>query len=353
MDFELDDDQLQLQAAARAVLARECPPTIVRAAVEGGEDGSGLWATMVELGWPAMAVPESDGGMGATAVELAIVLEEGGYAAEPTPLLATTTQFTPLVRALGDADQCRELLGGIAAGRTGAVAADGVEAEPEGGRWRLAGCAPWVVDGDRADEIVVLTASEAFVVPGTEATATRIATFDRSVHVASVRFDGVVVPAERRLAWSDEAVDAARQEAVAGLAAAMVGTCQRIVDLTVEYVKQRHQFGVPIGSFQAVKHKAVDMFVAVQRARVLAQFAALTIAAGDPRQAVAASMAKAAAGDCQQVVFQHGLQLFGGLGYTWENDLQLFLKRAKTGELLLGGASAHRARVAEAVLPAS
>ena len=111
-------------------------------------------------------------------------------------------------------------------------------------------------------------------------------------------------------------------------------------------MKQRHQFGVPIGSFQAVKHLAVDMYVAIERARALAQFAGLTIAEDDDRRAIAPSMAKAAAGDCQRIVFQHGIQLFGGLGFTWENDLQLYLRRAKAGELLLGGSAEHRARVA-------
>jgi len=127
----------------------------------------------------------------------------------------------------------------------------------------------------------------------------------------------------------------------------MVGACQRILDMVLEHVRTRHQFGVPIGSFQAVKHKAADMHVAVERARALAYFAALTIAADDPRRALAASMAKAAAGECQSLVFRHGYQLFGAMGYTWENDLQFALKRAKAGELMLGTAVEHRARIVE------
>ena len=112
--------------------------------------------------------------------------------------------------------------------------------------------------------------------------------------------------------------------------------------MAVGHVKQRVQFGVPIGSFQAVKHKAADMYVAIERARALAYFSALTIAEDDPRRARAALMAKAAAGECQQVVFKHGLQLFGGMGFTWENELQVYLKRAKACDLLLGTASVHR-----------
>ena len=112
-------------------------------------------------------------------------------------------------------------------------------------------------------------------------------------------------------------------------------------------MRTRNQFGAPIGSFQAVQHKAADMHVAIERARALAYFAALTIAADDRRRRMAAAMAKAAAGECQALVFRHGFQLFGGMGFTWENDLQLALKRAKASELMLGGASEHRARIAE------
>jgi alkylation response protein AidB-like acyl-CoA dehydrogenase len=131
------------------------------------------------------------------------------------------------------------------------------------------------------------------------------------------------------------------------MAVTMVGACQRILDLVLDHVRSRHQFGVPIGSFQAVQHKAADMHVAIQRARALAYFAALTIAADDPRRRLAAAMAKASAGECQSLVFRHGLQLFGAMGFTWENDLQFALKRAKAGEHLLGGAAEHRARIAE------
>jgi alkylation response protein AidB-like acyl-CoA dehydrogenase len=117
--------------------------------------------------------------------------------------------------------------------------------------------------------------------------------------------------------------------------------------MTLAHVKTREQFGVPIGSFQAVKHKAADMHVAIERARALSYFAALTIASDDPRRRAAASMAKAAVGECQSVVFANGYQLFGAMGYTWENDLQFALKRAKAGELMLGGAAEHRALIAE------
>jgi alkylation response protein AidB-like acyl-CoA dehydrogenase len=146
-----------------------------------------------------------------------------------------------------------------------------------------------------------------------------------------------------------DGLERARQVAVTALAATMVGASQRILDLASEHVGSRHQFGVPIGSFQAVKHMLVDVYISIERARALSHFAALTLAEDDDRRTMAASMAKAAAGDCQRVAVQHGVQVFGGLGFTWENDLQLFVRRAKAGELLLGSTAEHRARVARSV----
>lgn len=135
--------------------------------------------------------------------------------------------------------------------------------------------------------------------------------------------------------------------ALMGLAISTVGSCRRILDLAVAHVKERVQFDVPIGSFQAVKHKAADMYVAIERARALAYFSALTIAEDDPRRSRAASMAKAAAGECQRIVFHNGFQLFGAMGFTWENELQIHLKRAKAGDLLLGTAAVHRRALLE------
>jgi alkylation response protein AidB-like acyl-CoA dehydrogenase len=162
--------------------------------------------------------------------------------------------------------------------------------------------------------------------------------------VADLSFGGVRVPDGERLTVDSER---AHHIALTGMAIHMVGACQRILDLVLEHVGSRQQFGVPIGSFQAVQHKCADMHVAVERARALAYFAALTISADDPRRRLAAAMAKASAGECQSLVFRNGLQLHGAMGFTWENDLQFALKRAKAGELMLGGAAEHRARIAE------
>lgn len=324
MLFEFDSDQRMWRDTVRKVVAKECSPALVRGVAVDGVDPDPLWRLYAGLGWTELGEPE--------AVELAIVLEELGRATDPTPYLATMTQFAPL--APGSAEP----------GQRGAAVFDGVTASRDGAGWLLTGTARYVLDGDRADRLAVVTGDGVFVVPAAEVTATRVPVFDPVLHAAHVTFDGVRVTGEHR-SLADPA--RARQLALTGLALTTVGACQRVLELTLEHVRSRKQFGAPIGSFQAVQHKAADMHVAIERARALAYFAALTIAADDPRRRLAASMAKAGAGECQAMVFRHGLQLFGAMGFTWENDLQFPLKRAKAGELLLGGAAEHRALIAE------
>jgi alkylation response protein AidB-like acyl-CoA dehydrogenase len=358
VDFELDDEQVELQRVVRDVAERECPASLVRAVVGGSDDGSGLWKTFVELDWPSLTVPAGDGGMGMSAVELVITLEELGRVADPTPFLATTSQYVPVVRECAGPDRRTPLLAAVCAGGTGAAAfaAGTAHARGDGDGWLLGGTARHVIDGDRADEIAVVAGTEAgagvFVVPAGDVAVTREPTFDGSFHLATVDLDGVRVAADRAFTGPgvEAGVERARQEAVAGLAAVMVGASQRVLDAVVAHIRERRQFGVPIGSFQAVKHMAVDVYVAIERARALCHFAALTIAEDDPRRELAASLAKTAAGDCQRIAAQHGVQLFGGLGFTWENDLQIYLRRAKVGEPLLGSTTEHRARAARLVL---
>jgi alkylation response protein AidB-like acyl-CoA dehydrogenase len=164
---------------------------------------------------------------------------------------------------------------------------------------------------------------------------------------------GRVTVSDDGLAGAEDVFDVpptARDEAAVGVAVETVGTCQAIFDLALEHAKTRVQFGVPIGSFQAIKHKFADMFVALEKARATAYFAAACLAEGDDRVPLAASMAKAAAGDCQRLLAAEGIQILGGMGYTWEHDMQLLVKRAKTGESLFGSTHEHRARVADLVL---
>jgi hypothetical protein len=298
VEFEFDEDQLLLRQSVRETLART-------SALPENE----LWATYTALGW-----------LEAPPVELAIVLDELGYVADPTPFLATATWFAPLAGRLP-----------VGSG-TGVFDGDG----------------RFVLDGDRADEVALLTGDGVVVVSGAELTAERLDTFDLRLHVAHVTSgDPGGAPVASVGPGGVRLVAGIPDLALMGLAVTSVGACRRILDLVVAHVKQRHQFGAPIGSFQAVKHKAADMYLAIERARVLAYYAALTIAEDDPGRHRAAVMAKAAAGECQEVVYRNGTQLFGAMGFTWENELHVYLKRAVAANLLLGSATAARKALLE------
>ncbi|HKH53262.1 MAG TPA: acyl-CoA dehydrogenase family protein [Mycobacterium sp.] len=325
MLLEFDADQRLWQETVRDAVAKQCPPSLVRSVAEDGVDPTPLWKTYVDAGWTELTDPQN-------AVELAITLEELGRATDPTPYLATLTQFAPLAGDRFDPQQA------------GTAVYGGVSARRDVDGWVLDGTAHHVLDGDRAERLAVVTEAGVFVLDAGDAVVRRTPVFDPVLHIVEVSLSGVQVPDSDRVHVDSEK---AHHVALAGIAITTVGACQRILDLVLEHVKQRQQFGVAIGSFQAVQHKAVDMHVAIERARALSYFAALTISADDPRRRLAAAMAKAAAGECQAVVFRHGLQLFGAMGFTWENDLQFALKRAKAGELLLGGAAEHRAIIAE------
>jgi alkylation response protein AidB-like acyl-CoA dehydrogenase len=335
MLLEFDEDQRLWQETVRDAVGKQCPPTLVRGVAEDGVDPGPVWNAYVEHGWTEMNDPE-------TTVELAIVLEELGRATDPTPFLATMSQFAPLA---GDRFDSRA---------SGTAVYGGVTAHRDGDGWVLDGTARHVLDGDRAEWLAVVTDAAVFVVNADEAVGQlskrRSSVLDPVLHVADLTFDGLRLPDTARVAVDAER---ARHVALMGVAVTMVGACQRILDLVLDHVRSRHQFGVPIGSFQAVQHKAADMHVAIERARALSYYAALTIAGDDPRRRLAAAMAKAAAGECQSLVFRHGLQLFGAMGFTWENDLQFALKRAKAGELMLGGTAEHRARITEEYRAAS
>lgn len=373
MDLELSDDEADLSGNVRAVLEGICPPAAVRAVFEGKGDAASIWVRMVELDWPALAIPEAFGGVGMGYTAVALVAEELGRAVAPGPFLATVTQFVPAVRELGgESTLASTLLSQVAAGEvTGTVAlAEGGRWEPAAAAatasetadgWVLQGAKCAVLDGAEVDEVLVVARGEgtsgtgglgAFVVPGASLAATPRAAVDPTLALADLVLDGVVVPPDRVLAAPGAAgvagaLDRAGHEAVVALAASTVGACRVIFERTLDYAKVREQYGRPIGSFQALKHRLADMYLAVERATSLCYFAALTIAEEDPRRAEAAAMAKAAAGECQQLVVRDGIQIHGGIGVTWENDLHFSVKRAVAGDALYGNAVHHRARLAQ------
>jgi alkylation response protein AidB-like acyl-CoA dehydrogenase len=348
------DEQEELRSAIRAVLAKECPPSLPRSIVEGKGDADDLWAKMVDLDWPALTVPEADGGIGYSYVELAVLVEELGRVVAPGPLFTTVTQYAPFVREGGGS------LAAVASGEvTGTVA---IAEQPTG--WSLDGIRTTVSGGvltgrkhhvlcPDADRLAVVARQDdgelaVAVVPAADVTVDEIVPLDRTRPVGHMSFDGVAV--EEVLPAGADAVRRALEEATVAMAIETLGTCQAIFERTLQYAKDREQFGVPIGSFQAVKHRLADCYIALERARALCYFAAACLAEDDPRRHDATALAKSAAGDCQRFVAAEGIQLLGGIAYTWEHDQHLWVKRAFTGDLLFGTAREWREPVADFIL---
>jgi len=370
VDLEFTSEQEELRSSVRSFLDKECPTDLVRAVVETGESAEALWRAMVELDWPALAVPEEDGGIGLTFVETAVVVEELGRVVAPGPLLPTVTQFAPMVREVGSAEQRHRFLSGVASGETvGTVAlADhprswrlrdlSMTAERVEGGWVLDGTKLGVLAGAGVTEVAVVARAgeglSAFVVPAGQAGLAPMHTLDASRTLCRATFEHVLVPDDRALGepGGDVATDGvvrAVQEATVALALETVGACDALFQMVLAYVKDRRQFGVPVGSFQAVKHKMSDMFLAIERARSLCYFAVAAIDEDTAGRATVAAMAKAASDDCQRLVCREAFQSFGGIGFTWEHDSHLFIKRAETAATLFGGASEHLLSVADSL----
>ena len=368
MDFEITPEQQELIDSVRSVLAHECPTALVRDIVENGSAPEQPWKSARELGWTSIDLPETLGGLELGFTALGLVIEQHGCRIAPGPFFATVTQFLPLVCEAGAPDQLERFAAPAGSGeRSGALAIDhgraaehapgeGLRARRDGAAWILEGERRYVLDGDVADEIAVAARVDAgdgvglFVVPQGAAKARRVVALDASRPPAHLRFDGVRVEPERVLGppgASARALGRALERATVAAALECVGTCQSLLEITVEHAKNRRQFDQPIGAFQAIQHKCADMFVQVEKARATGYFAMMALAEDDPRRSLAASMAKAAASDCQRLVCKEGIQIHGGMGYTWESDVQLFVKRAKTLEALFGTGAQHRQRIAD------
>ncbi|MEY2424045.1 MAG: hypothetical protein QOI95_4112 [Acidimicrobiaceae bacterium] len=330
MQLDFTPDQEELRSSVRSVLEKECTRAVVREHVdhvvrdEASDASTTLWNTFVSLDWPALTIAEEHGGIGLGYPELAIVAEELGRVLALGPLLTTIAGFVPLVR---EADGGEPWLAKVAAGEISGAAAF----TPK-----------HVLCGGEVDVIAVVLDGELAIVPP------RVTNTIESVDATRTLVD-IDVGDGPRLPISGDGVQRALEEMTVAIAFELVGTCQTIFDTNLQYAKERQQFGVPIGSFQAVKHKLANMFVAIQRARALCMFAAATINEDDERRSTATSAAKAAAGDCQKLVASDGVQLLGGIGYTWEHDQHFYVKRAKVSDALFGNASHHRQKIADAL----
>src|ERR1700739_4336453 len=240
MLLEVDADQRLWQETVRDAVGKQCPPTLVRGIAEDGVDPTPVWKAYVEHGWTEMNDPED-------AVELALVLEERGRATDPTPFLATMSQFAPLAADRFDPQA------------SGTAVYTGVTAHRDGDAWVLDGTAKHVLDGDRAEWLAVVTDAAVFIVSAAEVAGQmsrrRSSVFDPALHVADLTFDAIRLPHRARIGGD---VERAHHVALMGMAITMVGACQRILDLVLDHVRSRHQFGVPIGSFQAAQHNGDD-----------------------------------------------------------------------------------------------
>ncbi|MFE1944781.1 acyl-CoA dehydrogenase family protein [Streptomyces massasporeus] len=413
MDARFTDEQDEIRRTLRELLGKRCGPEELRAAVDtpAGHDPA-LWTTLAEqLGLPGLALPETYGGVGCTATELALACEETGRTLAPTPLLATAVLAAPLLLALGTDAQRAALLPRIASGgltaalavpgpalatalaltgrdRHGAWAgggrAGGVQARRAEGGWQLYGQVDQVLDGHSARLLVVAAHTGGFarsrvllfLVRGDATGLTRV----RQTALDATRPQGRIqlrhVPAEL---LGDETVDTlsalARlgDTAAACLATEAVGAAGRVLERTVEYVGQREQFGRPVGSFQAVKHRLADAYVQVQAARSAAYYAAWSAAteatattsatttattgataattasgAATTREETAGALALAQALEALRRAAAEGIQLHGGIGFTWEHEAHLYFKRAAGDELLFGPVHRLRAHAADA-----
>lgn len=371
MDFDLSKPQKLLKESARALLMRECGPGRVRELMETETaHDEGLWRSVADQGWTGLSVPEEQGGLGLGLVEMAAVAEEMGRACLPGAFLSTLFAAA-LVERAGSAVQRAKYLEPIAAGELKATVAlleesanwepEGVSlsATREGGGLSMTGRKLFVPDAEVADLIIcVARDGDALVLlpvaRGAEGLSVKpMPSMDATRKLYEVGFEGVTIAEGDALGADGDARGALRgalEAATAVLCAEMVGGMQWVLDATVEYAKTRQQFGRPIGSFQAVQHMCADMLLMTESARSAAYYAAWALTERDPNASAAVSIAKAYCSDAYREVANRGVQVHGGIGFTWEHELQLYYKRSKSSETLYGDATYHRERIARIVV---
>ncbi|MQY09531.1 acyl-CoA dehydrogenase family protein [Actinomadura macrotermitis] len=341
MSLVVSEEQEELRRALRRFFADKSPSAEVRRLMGSAEGyDPKVWAQMAEqIGLQGLAIPEEYGGAGFGMRELAIVFEEMGRALVCAPYLATILGAAAVLAA-EDEELKWEVLPGIADGTMiAAVAVEGVTARETAEGWALDGIASYVVDGHLADLVVVCGDDGLFAVQDGFG-RTPLPTLDQTRRLTRLEFDGT--PA-RRIGGPRRHVE---DVAAVALAAEALGGAQRMLDLTVEYVKVRRQFGRPIGSFQAIKHRCADMFVLVESARSAVLQAAAVADESPEELPMAAAVAKAYCTDAYFQVAGEAVQLHGGIGFTWEHDAHLYFKRAKSCQELFGSAARHRERLA-------
>jgi alkylation response protein AidB-like acyl-CoA dehydrogenase len=369
VNFAFNEEQEELRKALRRFLEEKSPETEVRRLMDA-EDGfdRAVWTQMAEqLGLLGLAIPEAYGGSGFSYVELTIVFEEMGRALLVAPYFASVALAANLLLASGDEDAKSAYLPGIAEGATRATVAltepagrwdeAGVTlpATPAGAGWTLSGDKSFVIDGHTADLVLVAARTDAgvsiFAVDkGADGfTATSLPTMDQTRKQAKLTFDAT--PA--RLIGTDGEgwgpISKMLDLAVVALAAEQVGGAQRVLDMAVQYAKDRVQFGRPIGSFQAIKHKCADLLLEVESAKSAAYYAGWVAAEDSDELPVVASLSKSYCSEAYFHAAADNIQIHGGIGFTWEHPAHLYFKRAKSSELLFGDPTYHRELLAQRI----
>jgi len=351
VDFELTEEQAALREVSRGLLAVNCPPQLVRSLASAGKDTDDkLWQRGAELGWIGLAVPEELDGAGQGVVELCLVAEELGRAAAPGPFLDSALTALALARA----GRRAELVGSLAAGEvTASLAHHGaVFGSRDGDELVLSGRATAVQAAASADWLLVTVSVDQegrrLVLVRRELVRVEPRrTLDETRRWYDVILDGVRLSDADNVTVDEAEVGWLADAGAVLTAADSLGVGERLLEMTVGYVKVREQFGRPIGSFQSVKHKLADMLTTLKGARAATYYAAMALDAGVADAASASSVAKAFTGEGVAALAGEALQTHGGIGFTWEHDLHLYLRRAKVNEVLYGAAAEHYERLVE------
>ncbi|MFQ5947773.1 MAG: acyl-CoA dehydrogenase family protein [Acidimicrobiia bacterium] len=375
MNFAFSEEQELLRETARRFLEDKAPSEKVRELMETDEGyDPALWSEVAQMGWQGMHIPEQYGGAGFSYLELIVLMEEMGRSLFPIPYLSSVVLGANAILVAGSEDQKNELLPGIASGeRIAALAqveasgrwdAEGIQlaAKEDGDEYVLSGTKLFVVDGHTADTVIVAARTSdgggpedgvsLFVV---EADASgierrRLETMDMTRKQAEITFEDVRVPALALLGEEGRGWPTLRRVldlAAVALAAEQVGGAQKCLEMAVEYAKVRVQFGRPIGSFQAIKHKCADMLVQVESAKSAAYYAGWAASEDNEEVPVVAPLAKSYCSEAYFFAAAENIQIHGGIGFTWEHDAHLYFKRAKSSELMFGAPAYHRELLAQ------
>jgi len=364
MNFAFSDEQEELRRYTRQWLTEKAPSSKVRELMESetGYDEA-QWKEIAELGWQAMAIPEEYGGAGFGFLEMVVLLEEQGRTLYPSPFFSTVVLASNALLLAGSEEQKMRWLAPIAAGDLVATVAytepngrwdeSGIEASAtlDGDEWVITGTKSYVIDGHTADLLIVAARSpegvSLFAVPADAQGVgrRRLETMDMTRKQAEIVLDDVRVGDDAIVGvegggWAT--LEKLLQIAVVALAAEQVGGAQRCLDMAVEYAKVRYQFGRPIGSFQAIKHKCADMLVQVESAKSAAYYAGWAVSEGNEEVAIVAPLSKSYCSEAYFFCAAENIQIHGGIGFTWEHDAHLYFKRAKSSELIFGDPAYHR-----------